>query len=339
MQISAVNVLFLVAAAVSPFADAWDCPCGSYCPNATLPYQHPVTCPVGYYCPEGLYLQQTFAVPCKAGYICPRAGLCTYLPTPCGFYAPQQSSAAQPCPAGTYSKGNSSECINCVPASSCPDSATCSPINTKTTTNLNIVKRPTSTTTPTPFKCGFYLPHGFPVLYSYEQPCRSGYYCPSGNTSLTPINPIKCPAGYYCGKEACHPSPCDCGYKCPAGSSAPIASQPPYYIPQPLATSQTLCPIGYKCDQPALCNATKCPNGTYVSCAGKKSCDPCPAGRYCPIVTKSVLCPAGYYCAAGSHAPKQCPANYYCPLGSSWTTACPGGKKSAPGAKSARACA
>ena len=329
----------ILSAALLSNVDAWDCPCGSYCPNATLPYQHPVTCPVGYYCPQGLYLQQTFAVPCKAGYICPRSGMCTYLPTKCGYFAPQKSSAAQPCPAGTYSKGNSSQCTACVPASLCPKPATCSPLSaSKTTSNPIIVKRPTSTTTPAPFKCGFYLPHGFPQLASYEQPCRSGYYCPAGATPLTPISPIKCPAGYYCGKETCHPVPCSCGYKCPAGSSAPIASQPPYYIPNQLATNQTLCPIGHKCDQPAMCNATACANGTYVSCAGKKTCDPCPAGRYCPTVTKSVLCPAGSFCAAGVAWPTKCPANHFCPLGSSGPIACKAGATSGEGSKSVHSC-
>ena len=294
LSFSSSALVLLTAVILSP-VNAWNCPCGYYCPNATLPYQHPVICPIGNYCPEGGYLKQTFPVKCPVANRCNKTGICSYLP------------------------------------------ATTSPRAT-TSAKKEIVAHPTSSTTPAPFKCGFYLPLGFPDNSKYQQPCRSGYYCPAGATPFTPIRSIKCPAGYYCGKETCHPSPCNCGYKCPAGSSSPIASEPPFYIPNKLATNQTLCPIGYKCDQPALCNATKCPNGTYVSCGGKKSCDPCPKGRYCPVVTKSVLCPAGYFCAGGVSAPTKCPANNFCPLGSSVSIACPAGKKSAAGAKSKSSC-
>ena len=229
--------------------------------------------------------------------------------------------------------------LGCKPI--CVDPTICgtteAPAKKGTTTSGIGIKLVTSTT-PVPYKCGFYVPPNYPVSPSYQQACRSGYYCPAGATPYTPIVPKKCPPGHYCGQKTCTPIECSCGYKCPAGSSAPIASEPPFYIPERGAVNQTVCPIGYKCDQRAMCNATRCPNGTYVSCAGKKSCDPCPAGRYCPVVTKSVLCPAGYSCGPGSSSPTRCPSNYYCPLGSSKAVACPGQKKSGPGAKSSASC-
>ena len=235
---------------------------------------------------------------------------------PCGSYLPkvgEPESDIKLCPAGTYSLADKTACTACVPASSCPTSGMCAPIT---------------------YKCGNYSTESPP----YQKPCRSGYYCPPGATPNTPITPVKCPGGYYCGAGTCNPLPCPCGYKCPAGSSAPIASQPPYYIPHNRSTGQTLCPIGYKCSRPALCNATLCLNGTYVTCAGKKTCDPCPAGRYCPTPTRSVLCPAGSYCAGGASAPTPCQANNYCPLGSSKSVACPLGKISPAGSKSKYQC-
>ena len=373
-----VSAVFLIVAATTPAVNAWYCLCGSYCPNATLPYQHPVTCPVGYYCPIGGYLKQTFPVACPAGYQCPRAGLCTFLPTPCGTFTTKGSSAPQLCPAGTYSPGNSSKCTECTSVIYCPNPGTCKPQcpqpqcnplkqppgyicpndpfagcnpicinpaicgttapNQQGTSATGGIHRPTSSTTPVPFKCGYYSPPGLPQTPSYQQPCRSGYYCPSGSSPYDPITPIKCPGGYYCGQKTCNPIPCECGYKCPEGSSAPIASHPPYYIPGKLATSQTLCPIGHKCDKPALCNATKCHNGTFVTCAGKISCDPCAHGRYCPTVTTSVLCPAGWYCAGGVYTPTKCPANYYCHIGSSAPIPCPSGTTTPAGSKNKSQC-
>ena len=79
------------------------------------------------------------------------------------------------------------------------------------------------------------------------------------------------------------------------------------------------------CDKPAMCVPTKCVPGTYVSCAGKKSCDACPKGRYCPTPMTTVLCPAGSYCPEGTSAPTPCPADKHCPRGSS-VLYCPAGQ-------------
>jgi hypothetical protein len=79
----------------------------------------------------------------------------------------------------------------------------------------------------------------------------------------------------------------------------------------------------YKCDKVGMCNATKCPPGTFVTCEGKASCDQCPAGRYCPVPTSSLLCPAGSYCPVDSSAPATCPAGFYCPLGADQPLPCP----------------
>ena len=357
--------------------DAWYCQCGTYCPNATLPYQHPLTCPVGYYCPVGGYLKQTFPVPCPAGHLCSKTGLCVPPGCPCGFYCPKGSSAALPCGVGTYSAGNSSKCTACDPANLCAQPETCKPqcpspqcnpldqppgfvcyndpvlgcspvcVEPSICGTTPPTKPPTTapgginrqvSTTPAPYTCGYYVPPGFPQSPAYEQPCRSGYYCPLGPTPSTPIVPVKCPGGYYCGRGTCTPLNCTCGFKCPAGSSAPIECQPPYYCPNQLATSQTLCPIGYKCDQPGLCAPTPCPPGTFVTCAGKVSCDACAKGRYCPTVTTTVLCPAGYYCPGGVSAPTPCTANHYCHLGSAEPIHCPDGKTSPAGSSSKSQC-
>ena len=172
-------------------------------------------------------------------------------------------------------------------------------------------------------ECGTYCPD--PVK-KFRAPvaCPAGSFCKKSKYNATSA-PSPCPAGFFCPKSSCTPTPCPCGFKCPAKSSAPIQCQSPFYCPSTKSTAQTLCPIGYMCDKPGMCEATKCAPGTYVSCAGKKSCDTCPKGRYCPTVTTTVLCPAGSYCPEGSSAPTPCPADKHCPRGSS-ALYCPAGQ-------------
>jgi hypothetical protein len=162
--------------------------------------------------------------------------------------------------------------------------------------------------------CGFYCPD--PVK-KFRAPlvCPAGSFCKRSGYNATSF-PTPCPAGSFCPKGSCAPSDCPCGYKCPPKSPDMIQCQPPFYCPGTKNSAQTLCPIGAKCDEPGMCEIKKCPPGTFVSCAGKKTCDLCPKGRFCATPTSSVLCPAGFFCPEGSSAPTPCPADKSCPLGS-----------------------
>ena len=150
--------------------------------------------------------------------------------------------------------------------------------------------------------------------------CPIGYAC---NITQLEGQAIKCNATQSCGGGTCTPELCPCGFKCPNGVA--IVCQPPYYCPNEGSTAQTVCPIGFKCDQPKMCAPVHCPSGTYVSCPGKQSCDSCPAGRFCPNVTTSILCPAGYSCIGGVSAPTRCQAGRFCHIGSSAPKPCPPG--------------
>ena len=164
--------------------------------------------------------------------------------------------------------------------------------------------------------CGSYCTYGSLAPIS----CKAGYYCPADSSTMIP-----CPAGSYCPAGSCSPKVCNCGYKCPPRSKAPIACQPPFYCPKPNATSQTLCPTGYSCPNPAMCTPFQCPLGSWVSCAGKVSCDSCTAGRYCPNVTTTLICPPGFFCPESSYQTTPCPAGSYCPIGSPAPRLCPSG--------------
>jgi hypothetical protein len=77
-----------------------------------------------------------------------------------------------------------------------------------------------------------------------------------------------------------------------------------------------------------------CPPGTNASSMGLfdlSSCEPCPAGYYCPHSGTAIAtqrCPGGHYCAAGTASLGNstiCPAGSKCPTGSYAPIACPGG--------------
>jgi hypothetical protein len=172
----------------------------------------------------------------------------------------------------------------------------------------------------------FQIPRcGYCYRSSIETQCDAGYFCPIGATQYSPIVPILCPGGFYCPAGSCEPKKCTCGHKCPPGSSAETNCMPPFYCPNSGATNQTLCPLGHKCHKPEMCTPEKCPLGTFVSCAGKVRCDPCPARRYCPNVTHALLCPAGHFCPERSSAPQPCCEGQTCPLGSEFPALCLGG--------------
>ena len=199
-----------------------------------------------------------------------------------------------------------------------------------TTATLSLVE---SVARPPTYQCGF-----LGAVGSRRQRCPAGYYCPAGATPSTPIVAVKCPAGSYCPRGRCTPLLCECRHKCPAGSSKQIECQPPFYCPGTGNANMTLCPIGFSCGEPAMCAPTVCSPGTFVTCAGKVSCDLCSAGRYCPTPTSTTLCPAGSYCPKGASAPTQCPENQYCPLGSAQPISCPASKSSPAGCTAATEC-
>ena len=111
----------------------------------------------------------------------------------------------------------------------------------------------------------------------------------------------------------------------------------------------TLCPAGYKCDNPAVAPVA-CPTGWYSE-LGVPVCRPCPAGYYCPVLSQIVLdgstlqkdvgyplaCPMGFYSSVGAAICTSCPAGTYCPYRTDGSLAqqpsiCPPGMYSQGGA-------
>ena len=97
----------LLPAIISP-AQAWDCPCGSFCPDPVKKYKAPILCPAGSYCTEGGFNQTSFPRKCPAGHQCPRQGLCAPLGCPSGSFCVAGSFRPVPCPANAICPANSS---------------------------------------------------------------------------------------------------------------------------------------------------------------------------------------------------------------------------------------
>lgn len=235
------------------------CPPGHQCYVQAAP---PVLCQQGYYSPGNW----TNCTECAAGYICPagsqgpspEGSIC-----PPGHYCPN-TRLTRKCPKGTYSSTlgatSISTCLNCTEGYHCPYD-------------------------------------GMPGT-EFQQPCPSGYFCPTGTAvytdhpcpSGTTSNKqmltngtmcMPCPAGRYCGAANSNG-----GYKCPEG----------YYCPEGTAG---VCLV----DNAGNCNyrhTQPCPAGTYGGHGG---------GLHSPWQCKH--CPKGHYCPIGSIVPEACPKGTY----------------------------
>ena len=359
----------------------WYCESGASVPNTTTLGGR---CPAGYYCPEGSgaptpcpggqYCQfPGFNMPtgnCSAGYVChakaisatPVDGM-TGEPCPAGFYCPNGSAHAIPCPTGTYSSGlynqETTDCDLCDPGKYCGGYNLTSPSGN--------------------CSAGYFCPEGSDTKSPSQYICPVGHFCVSGSRQ-----PQRCPSGFYqdeANKDACNVCPlgffCDNRIRvvslntsvCPPGYYCPLGTK--YFLDNPCppgtygnvsglyAAEQCVsCDAGYLCPEEGLTYPTQLCTIGYFCRQKANSSSPrqgddaniCPKGRYCPEGSgEPLLCPIGTFnsltglgddsectlCTAGSHCSEpglssvsgQCRAGYYCPTGSSNVTAiiCPAG--------------
>lgn len=256
---------------------------------------HGGQCQPGYYCPVNSAKME----PCSGGSFCATAGLsrptgnctaghyCTLSANvstpddgltggmcPPGYYCPAGSAVPVPCETGYYldSPGATSKgsCIQCPLGKYCNGTGLDSP-----TAN-----------------------------------CSSGYYCPGGQFSNTPVN-YSCPAGHYCLEGDGKPRPCPSGTyqnlqqkssckQCPTRTYCNAAHGPVVnYNPN-------VCPEGYYCPAGTkFAEEYPCEIGTFNNLTGRESqaeCVQCLGKYYCgqPGLTyPNTLCAAGYYCKQG----------------------------------------
>ncbi|XP_072885876.1 uncharacterized protein [Hemitrygon akajei] len=363
------------------------CKPGSYCPAGAA---HPVPCDPGEYC-NGFALS-TPSGPCRAGYFCdgnayrpdPPENVC-----PPGHYCPAGSKAASPCPPGSFAgtTGNTdvSHCHLCTPGFYCPGFA-----------NINATKEcqtgyycPSGQSEPAPV--GFICPidHHCPSGSSNPKPCPPGQYqdqngqihckpCPFGKycgplhlpgrhieNKPFSVQPIDCPAGYYCIQGIQYPCPqgsysnqtaqvsaeqCEA---CPRGKYCAVEGLSHYSgLCDPgcvcLLRATTSCPsdniTGYLCPPGHYCPqgsgyGIRCPAGTFGPRGGLSSvmeCVLCTPGFYCDmegLASPTGPCFPGHYCVLGARTGSpfgdqtgdKCPPGYFCPSGTDSPKPCPPG--------------
>ncbi|XP_033971267.1 zonadhesin-like [Trematomus bernacchii] len=300
------------------------CPEGEYC-YSQEPQEQPITrptgiCPDGHYCPRGTGYPLTY--PCQAGQyrnntlghsgeacvLCPSRHYCdrpgTHMPAVCpqGFYCPEGTSAAEPCPEGTYSSrsalSNGSECSSCAGGQYCTSVGLSEPSGS--CKERFYCREGAKSATPADGPTGGLCPVGSycPPASSSPLPCPSGTF--SNSTGLSrPEECVSCPPGFYClGSNNTSPSgPCFPGFYCTGGSASPVQSEAEegYYTLERAARQQP------------------CPLGTHQPRRGAQSCVECQGGRLCnqTALSRPPMCPKGHFCPPGYSAARPCPPGSY----------------------------
>lgn len=363
------NLLFIVSVSAQLLyvANAWECPCGSYCP---VTYKNPIVCPVGSYCLKGAYNKTTQPYSCTPGRLCDVPGLCAAKPCPCGYYCPRGSSAPILCRKGTYCPANSSKETRCTTGDkNCASAGQCSR-TPQTTPSAPKCPEPTCDPDNAPpgyfclndpaFGCGLfcydenycpgstvYPPKGTKTTAPNQVPKTTtkavptytcGFYVPPSTVSEVP-----CKAGYYCPAGLTPSTPivpvkCPAGFYCDPGTCTPEPCKCGYKCPAGSA-QPTQCQPPFYCPDPKATNQTICPIGYKCDKPGMCNATVCPLGTYvsCAGKISCDACPAGRYCPEVTQS-VLCREGYYCPPGSSAPTVCPAGSYCPLGSSAPVAC-
>ena len=122
------------------------------------------------------------------------------------------------------------------------------------------------------------------------------------------MEPIVCPAGYFCEERCIVPAPCDRGYYCPEGFWLPFECYPGTFNDQFHQNTCKSCPAGYYCQNSGTIDPVKCKTD-LISSLGATYCKACPLGHVCSTGIDVGLCPSGGYCTNGMY--RSCPAGTY----------------------------
>ena len=308
--------------------DCIPCPPGRYClegaVNSTGPCSPGHYCtggsdtPTQFACPKGFYRLEDGGQNLDACAICPRGSYCGEAqvePIPCiaGHYCVAGTHTPFPCPLGSFNNGTGlreeNECIPCTLGNYCAGlglvepSGPCDP--------GYICLRRSYTSAPQD-----------PVIGGL---CPQGGYCPAGSFDKT-----VCPAGKFNnftgGRSPDDCSPCPAGYFCSGADSTTPAGlcRAGFFCPGSCSSDSCECPLDVTCNQavrgfytaPGFATQRACPPGTFQPSFQSVDCEPCPAGRYCPVpaidsVLDALECPAGFYCPSRSVEPLVCPPGSY----------------------------
>ncbi len=130
--------------------------------------------------------------------------------------------------------------------------------------------------------------------------------------SLTVVDPLNCPPGYYCVADArtrsITPQPCPPGTFSGFGASSCTPCASSYWTLHYGSSYCDVCPIAHRCPN-ASSAPEPCPLGTSNPWLGQTICFSCEAGDYTPGLQTPACtaCPHGHYCTDAAEQPEPCP--------------------------------
>jgi hypothetical protein len=280
-----------------------DCKVGHYCPRGTS-YGNEISCPAGTYSNRTLLTSVDECIPCLPGYYCSGGASDVSGSCKAGYYCPTATSYPNQfaCPSGTYSTSihlyESVQCTNCplgyycltgsTAASPCPAGSYSSYNNTKT---VGPGSFPSCQSCPAGYAC--------PSASTKATECGIGYYSGALSSSCT-----VCPRGYYCGSNTTTNSSLHSGGGSWSKTSDTAGSCfNGTYCGLGMTRAPDLlrdaCPMGYYCPA-ATTYPIACPAGKYSSSTGRGALSQCltsPAGYYTAEAATSLtgLCHPGTY--------------------------------------------
>eukprot|EP00191_Tetraselmis_sp_GSL018_P005067 CAMPEP_0177612188 /NCGR_PEP_ID=MMETSP0419_2-20121207/21039_1 /TAXON_ID=582737 /ORGANISM="Tetraselmis sp., Strain GSL018" /LENGTH=1045 /DNA_ID=CAMNT_0019108263 /DNA_START=510 /DNA_END=3647 /DNA_ORIENTATION=+ len=161
---------------------------------------------------------------------------------------------------------------------------------------------------------------GWDQLYSTELGTAAELLRTLSRRSRSRIDQVQllsCPAGSFCPtpleKHDCHP-----GSYCPmAAVTNTSCNMPRLMLRRPMEEIRF---VMSESIMDRIFHGKQVIQGNFCPAGSEKPSGECPAGFYCPTVSKQIECPEGYYCPKGSTSPASCPWLSACPKGSTGTS-------------------
>ena len=281
---------------------------------------YPSPCAAGVYGNSYVTVEQSSGLCsalCTAGHVCGASATVTPVPCERGSYCREGSSAARPCPSGSF--GNmtglisADACHVCPVGSACGIGATvpaaCTPgtFSDKSSSAACIVC-PEMTYQPSAgstgcLDCGegYHCPPGSSARVPAS--CNEGTYLPKGRGFADQGDCEQCPIGHWCVGGRSEPKTCGVGsFASIQGVAGCSDCEPGSFQDERGGTRCKVCPIASYCSGDGASASKPCPGGTWSNRSGLGSKYEC---------TKVVR---GEWAPTGSAAAKHCPASgFYCP--------------------------
>lgn len=250
--------------------------CGG-CPSSDC--VKPLSCPAGYVkCKPGYYKSGATCVACSAGNYQPDDGATRTSCMVCSTGYSTSGTAASSCTScNTLSPVSGGTCTECIGANNCTK-ATCPSGKVLDTSSQSCV----------------------------TSGCAAGQY-KDGDSC------VSCPAGYYCTGDGTK-APCEPGsYSGSTGAAACTKCMQGKYQPESGKTSCTNCPAGTFAGEYGATSCSYCEAGSY-SAGGSYTCTACTSGMYAPNAgsTSCMECPVGTTATKDGKSCETCPAGKYC---------------------------